>query len=52
MFQSVYGVDVVTLKTVYKWYESIEDEQRSGRPLTPETNQTMVRLKRLFSVSN
>ena len=39
MLKSVYGDNVMILKTVYKWYKrfesrnvSAEDEQRSGHP--------------------
>lgn len=48
MLKSVYGDNVVTLKTVYKWYErfkngheSVEDEQRSGRPSTSKTHENV-----------
>ena len=41
MLKLVYGYAAVTTKTVYKWFErfrsgceSVEDEERSGRPST------------------
>ena len=44
MFKLVYGDAAVTMKTVYKWFErfrncceSVEDEERSGRPSTSKT---------------
>jgi transposase len=44
MLQLVYGDAAVTMKMVYKWFEqfrnsceSVEDEERSGRPSTSKT---------------
>ena len=54
MLSSVYGDNVVTLKTVYKWYdrfkiwsESIEDELRSGRPVTSKTDENMLKVAKM-----
>ena len=54
MLKSVYGDNVVTLKTVYKWYErfksgneSVEDEQRSGRPSTSKTDENVQKVAKL-----
>lgn len=45
MLKSQYGDNVVTLTTIYKWYEqligrneSVEDGQRSGRPSTSKSD--------------
>lgn len=42
---------MVTLKSVYKWYEKfksgielVEDEQRSGRPSASKTNENMKKV--------
>jgi [histone H3]-lysine36 N-dimethyltransferase SETMAR len=55
MLKSVYGDNVVTLKTVYKWYErfksgneSVEDEQRSGRPSTSKTDENVQKVSKLI----
>jgi len=44
MFKLIYGDTAVTMKAVYKWFdrfrdgcESVEDEERSGRPSTSKT---------------
>lgn len=36
MLKTVYGYNLVTLKTFYKWYESVEDD--STKELTEELN--------------
>ena len=54
MLKSVYGDNVVILKTVYKWYErfksgneSVEDEQRSGRPSTTKTDENVQKVAKM-----
>lgn len=54
MLKSVYGDNVVTLKTVYKWYErfksgneSVEDEKRSGRPSTSKTDENVQKVAKM-----
>jgi len=51
----VYGDAAVTLKTVYKWlerfhndYESVEDEERSGRPSTLKTQENVERVSEIL----
>ena len=46
MLKLVYGDASVTMKTVYKWFEwfrngceSVEDEEKSGRPSTAKTQE-------------
>jgi len=48
MLKLVYGDSAVTMKTVYKWIErfrncceSVEDEERSGRPSTLQTTRML-----------
>ena len=54
MLKSVYGDNVVTLKTVYKWYErfksgneSVKDEERSGRPSTSKTDENVKKVAKI-----
>ena len=54
MLKSVYGDNVVTLKTVYKWYErfirgneSVEDEERSRLPSTSKTDENVQKVAKL-----
>ena len=49
MLKLVYGDAAVTMKTVYKWFkpfcngcESVEDEERSGRPSTSKIQENLV----------
>ncbi|KAF2879594.1 hypothetical protein ILUMI_26576, partial [Ignelater luminosus] len=51
MLKEVYGDDVVTLKTVYKYYErfesgnvSVEEEQRSSTSKTDENVQKIAKM--------
>ena len=53
----VYGDAAVTMKMVYKWFkqfcngcESVEDEQRSGRPSTSKTSRECWKNKRNDSI--
>lgn len=55
ILKTVYGENVVTLKTVYKWYErlksgneSLEDEHRSGRPSTSKTDENVQNVEKLI----
>jgi len=48
MLKLVYGDAVVTMKTVYKWFERfhngcelVEDEERLGHPSTPKTQENV-----------
>ena len=48
MLKLVYGDAAVTMKMVYKWFEqfcncceSVEDEERSGRPSTSKTQENV-----------
>ena len=51
----VYGDAAVTMKTVYKWFERfrkgcepVEDEKRSGRPLTSKTQENVERVSEMI----
>jgi len=55
MFKLVYGDAAVTIKVVYKWFErfhsgceSVEDEERSGRPSTSETQENVERVSEMI----
>ena len=55
MLNLVYGDAAVTLKMVYKWFEwfhngceSVEDEERSGRPSTSKTQENVERLSEMI----
>jgi len=55
MLKLVYGDAAVTMKTVYKWFErsrngceSVEDEERSGRPSTSKTQQNVERVSKMI----
>ena len=54
MLKLVCGDAAVTMKTVYKWFErfhngckSVEDEDRSGRPSTSETQENVQRVRQM-----
>jgi len=51
----VYGDAAVTMKTVYKWFErfrngceSVEDEERSGRPSTRKPQENVERVSEMI----
>jgi len=55
MLKLVYGNTAVTIKSVYKWferfrngYESVEDEERSGRPSTSKTKENVERVSEMI----
>jgi len=55
MFKLVYGDAAVTMKTVYRWFErfrngceSVEDEERSGRPSTSKTQENFERVSEMI----
>ncbi|XKL67568.1 hypothetical protein PGB90_003059 [Kerria lacca] len=55
MIDSAYGEDVVSHTTVYTWFswfkkdrESLEDDERSGRPSTTVTNENEARVRALL----
>jgi hypothetical protein len=55
MFKLVYRDASVTMKTVYKWFErfrngceSVEDEERSGRPSTSKTQENVERVSEMI----
>jgi len=55
MLKFVYGDAAVTMKTVYKWFErfrdgceSVEDEERSGRPSTTKTQENVKRVSEMI----
>jgi len=55
MLKLVYGDAAVTMKTVYKWFErfrngfeSVEDEERSGRPSTSKTQGYVERVSEMI----
>jgi len=55
MLKLVYGDAAVTMKTVYEWFErfrngceSVEDEERSGRPSTSETQENVERVSEMI----
>jgi len=55
MLKLFYGDVAVTMKTVYKWLErfrngceSIEDEERSGRPSTSKTQENVERVSKMI----
>ena len=55
MLKLVYGDAAVTMKTVYKWfelfrsgYESVEDEERSGRSSTSKTQENVERVSEMI----
>ena len=54
MLKLVYGNAAVTMKTVYNWFERfrngcelVEDEERSGRPLTSKTQENVERVSEM-----
>ena len=55
MLKLVYGDVAVTINTVYKWFErlrngceSVEDEERSGRPSTSKTQENVERVSEMI----
>ena len=55
MLKLVYGDAAVTTKMVYKWFEqfcncceSVEDEERSGRPSTSKTHENVERVSEMI----
>ena len=55
MLKLVYSDAAVTMKTVYKWFErfrngfeSVEDEERSGRPSTSKTQEKVERVSEMI----
>ena len=55
MLKLVYGDAAVTMKTVYKWFErfrngceSVEDQERSGRPSTSEIKENVERVREMI----
>ena len=55
MLKLVYGDAVVTMKTVYKWFERfcngcelVEDEERLGRPSTSKTQENVGRVSKMI----
>jgi len=55
MLKLVHGDAAVNLKTVYKWFErfhngfeSVEDEERSGRPSTSKTQENVERVREMI----
>jgi len=55
MLKLVYGDAAVTMKTVYKWFEgfhngceSVEDEERSGRPSTSKPQENLKRVSEMI----
>ena len=55
MLKLVYGDAAVTMKTVYKGFErfrniceSVEDEERSGRPSTSKTQENVERVSEMI----
>ena len=55
MLKLVYGDAAVTMKTVYKCFErfrngceSVEDEERSGRPSTSKTQENVERVSEMI----
>ena len=55
MLKLVYGDAAVTMKTVYKWFERfrngcepVEDEERSGRPSTSKTQDSVERVSEMI----
>ena len=59
MLKLVYGDASVTMKTVYKWFErfrngceSVEDEERSGRPSTSENQKNVERVSEMIQTGD
>ena len=55
MLKLVYGDAAVTMKMVYKWFkrfhngcESVEDEERSGRPSTSKIQENVERVSKMI----
>jgi len=55
MLKLVYGDAAVTMETVYKWFErflngceSVQDEERSGRPSTSKTQGIVERVSEII----
>jgi len=55
MLKLVYGDVAVNMKTVYKWFErfrngceSVEDEERSGRPSTSKSQENAERVSEMI----
>ena len=55
MLKLVYADAAVTMKTVYKWFErfrngceSVEDEERSGRPSISKTQENVERVSKMI----
>ena len=55
MLKLAYGGAAVTMKTIYKWFErfgnggeSVEDEERSGRPSALKTREKVERVSEMI----
>ena len=55
MLKLVYGDAAVTMKTIYKWLErfrkgceSVEDQEKSGRPSTSKAQENVERVSEMF----
>jgi len=55
MLKLLYGDAVVTMKTLYRWFErfrngceSVEDEERSGHPSTSKTQENIERVSEMI----
>jgi len=55
MLKLVYGDSAVTMKMVYKWFErfrngceSVEDEEKSGRPSTSKTHENVEKANEMI----
>jgi len=55
MLKLVYGDAAMTMKTVHKWFERfrnscelLEDEERSGSPSTPKTQENVERVSEII----
>ena len=58
MLEKYFGNDILTRSNVFRWYEyfrsgreSVEDEERSGRPSTAKTDENINKIKGWMTVS-
>ena len=58
MLEKCFGIDTLTRSNSFRWHErfrsgreSVEDDERSGRPSTAKTDENINKIKGLMTVS-